>query len=281
MFAPKFAVAAPRTALNSVTIKRCKNALKFVDVALMNARRWLKQRAFDNLLMKERGASSFLLYASMKHSDTEMHYRKLLVARCCQWQKLLQHNNNFWNAFSVIQSNSQQVGGDSVMTSQISHKQQVKQPHEEHKNEYGKFAAMISTSAVVMYLVSYFNVFDTNHIFFSHTRTYMAAIMGAAMAFVMLAFMRHMYTDAKRTAITIAISVGVFGAAVWLLQSQRIVDDEAYMEAMIPHHSTAILTSNRAQIKDPRVRDLADRIIKSQVEEIAEMKALLQDLKKR
>ena len=50
------------------------------------------------------------------------------------------------------------------------------------------------------------------------------------------------------------------------------------MRAMIPHHSIAILTSERAQIEDPRVRELADEIIDAQVKEIAEMKALIADL---
>ena len=50
------------------------------------------------------------------------------------------------------------------------------------------------------------------------------------------------------------------------------------MRAMIPHHSIAILTSERAEISEPRVRRLADEIIESQRREIAEMKALIADL---
>jgi uncharacterized protein (DUF305 family) len=50
------------------------------------------------------------------------------------------------------------------------------------------------------------------------------------------------------------------------------------MKAMIPHHSIAILTSERADISDPRVRQLADDIIAAQLLEIAEMKALIADL---
>ena len=47
---------------------------------------------------------------------------------------------------------------------------------------------------------------------------------------------------------------------------------------MIPHHSIAILTSERANIYDPRVRKLADDIIEAQRLEISEMKALIADL---
>ena len=50
---------------------------------------------------------------------------------------------------------------------------------------------------------------------------------------------------------------------------------------MIPHHSIAILTSERAHIMDPRVRKLADGIIETQRREIGERKAMIADLEKR
>ena len=59
--------------------------------------------------------------------------------------------------------------------------------------------------------------------------------------------------------------------SLWLVRSQQTVGDVAYMRAMIPHHSIAIMTSERAHIKDPEVRKLADGIIDAQVREIAEM----------
>ncbi|WP_223252484.1 DUF305 domain-containing protein [Paracoccus mutanolyticus] len=64
------------------------------------------------------------------------------------------------------------------------------------------------------------------------------------------------------------------------MRSQETVDDISYMKAMIPHHSIAIMTSERAHIRDPRVRALADRIIEAQVREIGEMKALIADLER-
>jgi uncharacterized protein (DUF305 family) len=72
----------------------------------------------------------------------------------------------------------------------------------------------------------------------------------------------------------------VFAAALWLVRSQETVDDVSYMKAMIPHHSIAILTSERAHIRDLRVRMLADKIIEAQVREIGEMKALIADLER-
>ncbi|CAM3637982.1 DUF305 domain-containing protein [Deinococcus saxicola] len=122
------------------------------------------------------------------------------------------------------------------------------------------------------------NTYQWDHIYFSQTRMWMALYMGAVMALIMLGYMLNMYKN-SRTNIGILIgSVAVFAGALWLVRSQATVGDVAWMKAMIPHHSIAILTSERAQIKDPRVRELADEIIKAQVREIAEMKALITDL---
>jgi hypothetical protein len=87
-----------------------------------------------------------------------------------------------------------------------------------------------------------------------------------------------MYTDRKKN---IAIFVGAglaFVLSLWLVRSQETVEDLAWMKAMIPHHSIAILTSERADISDPRVRDLADAIIEAQRNEIAEMKRYIADI---
>lgn len=144
--------------------------------------------------------------------------------------------------------------------------------------KYGRFLAMIATSTVAMYALTYLNTYSADHIFFSQTRAWMALIMGSAMAAIMLAFMMGMYRDARANFAILLAAALIFVTSVVLVRSQRTVDDIAYMKAMIPHHSIAILTSRRAQIADPRVRKLADGIIRTQVKEIAEMKALIRDL---
>jgi Domain of unknown function (DUF305) len=143
---------------------------------------------------------------------------------------------------------------------------------------YARFAAMILTSTVVMFALMYLNTFAVDHIWFSQTRMWMALVMGAVMAIIMLGFMLKMY---ESKAVNIAVvfgSIAVFVCALWLVRSQETVNDVSYMKAMIPHHSIAILTSRRAHIRNPRVRELADGIIEAQVEEIAEMKRLIADL---
>ncbi len=143
---------------------------------------------------------------------------------------------------------------------------------------YARFAAMIATSTVVMFGLMYLNVYQWDHVFLSQTRAYMALLMGAAMAVVMLAFMLKMHPDRRVNVGIFAGAALTFALALWLVRSQRTVDDVSWMKAMIPHHSIAILTSERARISDPRVRALADKVIESQRKEIEEMKSLVEEL---
>lgn len=145
--------------------------------------------------------------------------------------------------------------------------------------KYVRFGIMILTSTVIMYFLMFLNVFQVSHIFFSEMRLFMALIMGSVMAVVMLLFMWKMYDNKKWNAAILGVSFLVFGISLWLVRSQATVDEVDYMQAMIPHHSIAILTSERANIEDERVRKLADEIISAQEREIAEMKRLIEDLK--
>lgn len=140
---------------------------------------------------------------------------------------------------------------------------------------YARFAAMIATSTIVMFGLMYLNTYALDHVLFSQTRAWMALLMGATMAVIMLLFMLRMYKSRGTNIAILAASVLVFAGSLWLVRSQETVDDVSYMKAMIPHHSIAILTSTRAHIRDPRVRVLADGIIEAQVREIDEMKRLI------
>lgn len=145
-------------------------------------------------------------------------------------------------------------------------------------NKYARFCAMIVTSTVVMLGLMYLNTYQLDHVFFSETRVYMALMMGAAMAIIMLSFMLNMHPNRHVNMVIYISSVVLFSLALWLVRSQATIEDVAYMKAMIPHHSIAVLTSERAHIADPRVQELADKIIESQLKEISEMKALIRDL---
>lgn len=140
---------------------------------------------------------------------------------------------------------------------------------------YSRFAAMIATSTIVMFGLMYLNTYALAHVTFSQTRVWMALLMGAVMAVVMLGFMWGMYKDRRTNLAILAVAAIVFSGSLWAVRSQQTVDDVSYMKAMIPHHSIAIMTSERAQIRDPEVRKLADEIIAAQRREIAEMKRMI------
>lgn len=152
--------------------------------------------------------------------------------------------------------------------------------NKDRNGNYMKFFAMIVVSMILMYFLTYLNSYQIlEHAWFSETRLFMTLIMGAGMIVVMLSFMRSMYQD-RRVNLGIVIGAGLLLiSAIWLVRSQITVRGVDYMEAMIPHHSIAILTSERAQIKDLRVRELADEIIRAQRREIKEMEWLIEDIK--
>ena len=143
---------------------------------------------------------------------------------------------------------------------------------------YRNFLLMILAASVLMFGLMYLNTYQLSHVWFSQTRMFMTFIMAGSMALVMLSFMRKMYSD-KRANLAIVIgSAALIGLGLWLVRSQATVGEVAWMKAMIPHHSIAILTSERASIEDPRVRKLADEIIEAQRREISEMEVLIDDL---
>lgn len=143
---------------------------------------------------------------------------------------------------------------------------------------YRNFTLMIAVSSILMYCLMYLNTYQVSHIWFSQTRMFMTFIMAGTMALVMLFFMRHMYKNKKANLAIVLGSVVLMGLGLWLVRSQTTVGDIAWMKAMIPHHSIAILTSERANITDPRVRKLADEIIEAQRREIDEMEVLIMDI---
>ena len=149
-----------------------------------------------------------------------------------------------------------------------------------HKGNYGKLALSLSISFIIMYLVMFLNMDSTDHFYISLTRAYMALLMVAPMALLMLLLMGKMYPDRKKNAIISVGAVGVFILALVLLRTQVPIGDRQYMKAMIPHHSSAILTSKHADIQDPEVKELSEQIIESQEREIAQMKNILERMER-
>lgn len=156
-------------------------------------------------------------------------------------------------------------------------------PGDGHEGKHGgmsylRFGAMIGTSMAVMYGVMYVNTFELAHVRWSETRLFMTLLMGSTMAIIMLGFMLSMYKNRRVNIAILAASLVLFGLGTWLVRSQTTVQETSYMNAMIPHHSIAILTSERSEIDDVRVCELAVEIIEAQRREIAEMEWLIEDI---
>ncbi|MDQ1096706.1 MULTISPECIES: DUF305 domain-containing protein [Chryseobacterium] len=143
---------------------------------------------------------------------------------------------------------------------------------------YRKFFLMMFFSFILMYIMMFLNVNAAEDYYTSLTRIYMALMMVAPMAILMIMMMGRMYPDRKKNSMIIIISALVFIASFTALRLQLAVGDAQYLRAMIPHHSSAIMTSRHAGIKDPEVRALADSIIKSQQREIDQMNRILKRL---
>lgn len=144
--------------------------------------------------------------------------------------------------------------------------------------EYKKFSLTILLSSIIMYVIMFLNMDKIEDYYTSITRIYMTLLMVAPMAIIMILMMRKMYPNKRINTGIITVATFVFVIALIGLRSQTPVGDVQYLRAMIPHHSSAIMTSKNASIKDPEVRKLADSIIKSQEREIRQMNSILKRL---
>lgn len=143
---------------------------------------------------------------------------------------------------------------------------------------WGRFAAMIATSTIIMVFLMYQLVYSYDHALFSVNRLIASLVMGCVMTVVMLAFMWSMYRG-KGTKIAVLISAALLGVVLLFVnRSQAVIGDVNFMKSMIPHHSIAINNARKSDISDPRVRELADGIIRAQVLEIEAMKRLISDI---
>lgn len=154
--------------------------------------------------------------------------------------------------------------------------------HQNHNMQmgWGRFVAMIATSTLIMFFLMYHLIYTADHATFSLNRLLSSLIMGGVMAVVMLGYMWSMY---KGTGTKTSVLVGALvfaGGLLYVNREQHLIEDSEFMQAMIPHHSIAINNARKAEIRDPRVRKLADEIIASQVREIREMELLLEDIRR-
>lgn len=143
---------------------------------------------------------------------------------------------------------------------------------------WGRFAAMIATSTFIMFFLMFQLIYSFGHALFSVNRLIASLVMGCVMTVVMLSFMWSMYKGmgTKIAVLALAALLGVL--LLFVNRSQAVIGDVNFMKSMIPHHSIAINNARKARIDDPRVRELADGIIRAQVLEITAMKLLIEDI---
>jgi hypothetical protein len=157
----------------------------------------------------------------------------------------------------------------------------MEQSTHDMKMSWRRFAAMIATSTFIMFFLMYQLVYEADHLTFSVNRFVAALVMGAVMTAVMLGFMWSMYEGMRTKVVVLAGAVVLGIGLLYVNRSQSLIDDTRFMSAMIPHHSIAVNNARKADIRDPRVRELADEIIASQVREIRTMKLLIEDIEQR
>lgn len=155
----------------------------------------------------------------------------------------------------------------------------VDQSREMERKMYLRFAAMIVTGMFVMYWTMFVGSYEWSHIQFSQSRVYMALVMGGAMTLVMLGWMLNMYKNTKINIGIVAVGLLLIGLGTTLDRTQATVGDVEFMQGMIPHHSLAITRSERFNVDDVRVCDLAVAISEAQRREIDEMEWLIDDIR--
>ncbi|MDX0480118.1 DUF305 domain-containing protein [Sinorhizobium medicae] len=138
---------------------------------------------------------------------------------------------------------------------------------------YLKYALNLLISLVIMYLVMFTIIDGINDFYNNPNMFYMAIMMVAPMAMLMLLMMAPMYPR-KRLNLALHLAFAIlFIAAFTFMRMQTFVGDAQFLRSMI--HSGAILMCRESSLADPEIAALCERIIDSQKREIAEMNRIL------
>lgn len=95
------------------------------------------------------------------------------------------------------------------------------------------------------------------------------------MVILMLLFMAHMFENKRLNLALYAMSGAVLVGTFFAIRSQAFVEDQQFLRSMIPHHSIAIKTCERANISDQEIKELCKQIVESQEEEINQMRDIM------
>lgn len=141
---------------------------------------------------------------------------------------------------------------------------------------YGVLAVNLGLSLIIMYLGMFAMIWSLGEFVQNVNFLYMALVMWAPMAIVMMVTMKSMYPNRRLNLILLAVFAVTLIASFAAIRNQTAVGDRQFLRSMIPHHSGAILMCERAKLSDPEIRGLCTDIVSSQKAEIAQMQALLE-----
>ena len=136
---------------------------------------------------------------------------------------------------------------------------------------------MMIVSFFIQYIImSLIMTNDIQNIQHSLSKIYISAIMAIIMG-ILEVFMHSVMTVSMSKIPFWYYYIPLFSSLVlflWLYKNQVGVDDANYLNEMIEHHSMALLTSKEILKKttNPQVKELAEKIIKTQIAEIQQMK---------
>jgi len=146
------------------------------------------------------------------------------------------------------------------------------------RRHYALLGLNLIVSAIIMYFVMFTMIWSFADLFNNLNTFYMALMMVSPMAILMVLIMSMMYPDRKMNLIIYAGFAVIFVLALIGMRVQSGVGDRQFLRSMIPHHSGAVLMCSKAQIHDPEIKQLCGNIIRSQTQEIGQMKAILRRL---
>jgi hypothetical protein len=153
--------------------------------------------------------------------------------------------------------------------------------HDMMQKHYWLLGLNLLLSLIIMYVAMFAMIWSWGEFVQNLNFLYMALVMWAPMAIVMLATMGMMYKNKKLNMILYAGFALIFLLSWWGIRDQGLVGDRQFVRSMIPHHSGAILMCNRASLRDAEVRDLCFKptgIVQSQQREIEQMNRILERL---
>ena len=145
------------------------------------------------------------------------------------------------------------------------------------RHHYRVLAVNLLLSLAIMYFAMFAMIWSFGEFVQNINFLYMALVMWAPMAIVMLLTMKSMYKNAKLNMVLYGIFIAVFVLSFVGIRAQGLVGDRQFLRSMIPHHSGALLMCNRSDLRDAEIRDLCfgpDGIVTSQTREIAQMRAI-------